>query len=238
MISVIVVDIEGTTSSLAFVRETLFPYSREHLADWIAAHQQSPEVQQALVQARRLAQAPQAGTGELVTRLREWIDRDVKAAPLKTLQGMMWQEAFRSGELSAHLYPDVRPALSDWTVRGARIYSYSSGSVTAQRTWFEHTPEGNLLGYFSGHFDLDSTGPKDAPASYAAIVAAVAVQPGQALFLSDTRAELDAARSAGLHTTGVRRDSAPPVGGGHAEVADFAELAPWGAPARTEGLGG
>ncbi|POA64265.1 acireductone synthase, partial [Pseudomonas sp. DP16D-R1] len=34
----ILTDIEGTTSSIAFVADVLFPYARARLADYVAAH--------------------------------------------------------------------------------------------------------------------------------------------------------------------------------------------------------
>ena len=42
MIRAILTDIEGTTSSLSFVKDVLFPYARVHLAAFVREHAQDP----------------------------------------------------------------------------------------------------------------------------------------------------------------------------------------------------
>src|SRR6201999_2705329 len=119
-----------------------------------------------------------------------WIDQDVKATPLATLQGVIWAEGYASGELTAHVYDDVPPVLGRWTAAGVPVYVYSSGSELAQRLWFRHTQHGDLLGHFAGHFDTVSAGPKREVASYQAIAGKIGVEPTELTFLSDVAAEL------------------------------------------------
>jgi enolase-phosphatase E1 len=220
----VVVDIEGTTSSISHVHDHLFPYSRERLPDWLAEHADRPEVAQALDDTRRLADRPNAGTAELVAVLRAWIDEDRKATPLKTIQGLIWADGYAAGVLRSHVYDDVPPALLEWTGAGLPVFVYSSGSVAAQRQWFTHCPQGDLLSFFSGHFDTANAGPKRETASYRRIADLVGLPGGRLLFLSDVRAELDAASEVGWQVVGVRRDGAPPIGGGHREITSFAEI--------------
>jgi len=40
------IDIEGTTSSTWFVQRTLYPYSRERFAEYLATHRDRPDVDQ------------------------------------------------------------------------------------------------------------------------------------------------------------------------------------------------
>lgn len=223
-VAAVVVDIEGTTSSISHVHDHLFPYSRQRLPDWLAAHAADPTVVAALAETRSLAGRPDADLPELVAILRAWIDEDRKAGPLKTLQGLIWADGYADGSLRSHVYEDVPPALRAWTAAGRRVYVYSSGSVLAQQQWFGHCPRGSLLPYLTGHFDTVNAGPKREAASYRSIAAQIGLPAAGLLFLSDVRAELDAAVAAGWHVVGVRREDAPPIGGGHREVRSFAEL--------------
>jgi len=213
----IVLDIEGTTSSTEFVKTTLFPYSRAHFASYIAAHRDSPELARVLDDVRE-----QSGESDVVTALQRWVDEDAKVTPLKTMQGWIWRDAFTRGELVAHFYPDVVPALERWRAAGIALAVYSSGSVDAQRAWF-----GDVGRFVRANFDTENAGPKREVESYRAIAKARDRDPTELLFLSDARAELDAARAAGWHTIGVRRPGEPASGDGvgdHHEVASFAEI--------------
>src|ERR1700730_13057660 len=162
----VVVDIEGTTSSISHVHDHLFPYSHRHLPDGLAAHATDPQVAEALAQTGILADRPDADLPELVAILRAWIDEDRKASPLKILQGLIWADGYADGSLWSHIYPDVPPAFESWRAAGRRVYVYSSGSVLAQRQWFGHCPQGDLLPYLDGHFDTTNAGPKREAASY------------------------------------------------------------------------
>jgi len=225
VITTVVMDIEGTTSSLSYVRDRLFPLASRRLPGWLAANRGRPEAEAILAETRRLSGQPTAGPDELAATLADWASQDAKVPPLKTAQGLIWQEAFAAGELTAHFYPDVPPSLQAWWRRGLRMYVFSSGSVAAQQEWFGHCPGGSLLGYLSGYFDTRNAGPKQEPGSYRVIAAAIGVPPGELIFLSDVPAELDAAAVAGWHTTLVRRDDAKAQPGRHPEITSFEELA-------------
>ena len=218
----IVLDIEGTTSSTAFVYDTLYPFARTGLAPWVMAHPESPEVEDV----RRLA-----GSGTLddvVATLLAWMDADEKITPLKTIQGWIWEAGFREGELTSHFYPDALAAVRRWHGEGHTLWVFSSGSVRAQQAWFAHSPEGDLRSLISGWFDTETAGPKRSPDSYRTIASATGVAPDGIVFLSDVTAELDAAREAGWQTVGVPRpgDAWYAAGvGDHREVATFDEAA-------------
>lgn len=223
----IVLDIEGTTSSTGFVHETLYPYSRRHFASWIADHRDEPDVQVQLKAVRDLAGELDADDDRIVALLNGWLDGDEKVTPLKALQGWIWADGFASGELTSHFFPDAIPALRRWHAEGHPLYVFSSGSVSAQRAWFGHSPDGDLLPLFSGHFDTENAGPKKMSSSYAKITAKIGVDPDDTVFLSDLVDELDAARIAGWHTVGVRRsgDQYYERGvGDHLAVHGFGEL--------------
>ena len=215
-IRTILTDIEGTTSAIAFVKDTLFPFALAALDGFLDAHGAEPEV------ASIMAEVP--GPDPRAT-LRGWMAEDVKATPLKALQGLIWRAGFEDGRLRGHLWPDVAPCLHAWHAAGLRLAVYSSGSVDAQRLLFRHSLAGNLEPLFGGFFDTRMGHKREAP-SYAAIAAALGDAPGEVLFLSDVAEELDAARTAGLQTCQLVRagDGTLPAGR-HPEAPDFPALA-------------
>ena len=203
----IVTDIEGTTSSLAFVHDVLFPYSCQRLADYVRAHRAdlAPVLQAVRDEAGELALPDDA----CIARLLDWHDADRKIAPLKTLQGLIWEQGYADGDLKGHIYPDATAGLRRWHAMGIALHVYSSGSVAAQKLLFGHTQDGDLTPLFSGYFDTAIGGKKEA-ASYRAIAAALGIAPGDILFLSDVAAELEAAREAGLRVILLARDGLAP----------------------------
>ena len=206
-ISAIVTDVEGTTSSIAFVKDKLFPYARAHLAEFVAARSDEAQVATLLAEARALAGRPDDDVGQTVRLLQGWIDSDKKATPLKTLQGLIWEDGYKRGELVGDVYADAVAGLRRWHEAGIRLYVYSSGSVQAQKLIFGHTPHGDLTPLFSGYFDTRVGGKLEA-ASYHVIAAAIDTGPAEILFLSDNVGELDAARTAGWQTTALDRGEA------------------------------
>jgi len=200
----ILTDIEGTTSSIAFVKDVLFPYSRERLPAFVEAHSDEPEVRRCLRETAREAGQAEGDRYAIVDTLLRWIDEDRKATPLKTLQGMIWKDGYERGAYRAHLYPEVAAKLREWKARGLRLYVYSSGSVQAQKLFFGHSTAGDLAPLFDGFFDTEIGGKRER-GSYLRIAQAVGTPPDRILFLSDIEAELDAARGAGMRTTQICR---------------------------------
>ena len=224
MIETVVLDIEGTTSSTAFVATTLFPYSRERMAAFVADRRDTPEMRSVLAAVRAHMDDPEADEARVVHQLEQWIDADAKITPLKTIQGWIWQDAFARGELVAHFFPDVVPALWRWHDAGLDLVVFSSGSVDAQHAWFGHSPDGDLSPLIAHYFDTENAGPKRDVASYDVIAKALGRDPATIVYLSDTRAELDAARDAGWNTVGVRRPGEPSDAAGvgnHDEITTF-----------------
>ncbi|MFC4728832.1 acireductone synthase [Coralloluteibacterium thermophilus] len=226
----ILTDVEGTTSSIAFVKDVLFPYARQALPAFVRARGKDPEVRRWLDMA-----ATDAGglcsDNVLVEVLQGWIDDDRKHTALKALQGLIWREGYASGAYVAHVYDDAAHKLREWHAAGHPLHVYSSGSVEAQRLFFAHTAAGDLSALFGHHFDT-AIGGKREPASYAAIVETLGVPTETVTFLSDVVEELDAAREAGLETVLVdrREDYPEPREGtathGHHRVESFAEIDP------------
>jgi enolase-phosphatase E1 len=221
MIRAILTDIEGTTSSISFVKDVLFPYARKRLPAFIATHAEDAQVRHWLREAATEAGLVSATQRELIELLQRWVDEDRKATALKALQGMIWDEGYRNGEYRAHVYADVAPQLREWKKQEVDLYVYSSGSVAAQKLFFAHCDAGDLTPLFSGYFDTE-TGPKRAADSYRRIAAAIGRPAGEILFLSDVIEELDAARAAGMRTTLLARAPATcPANPAHPCVTDF-----------------
>lgn len=199
MIKAVLTDIEGTTSSLSFVKEVLFPYSKNKLRDFVQRHSDDPQVK------RILREVQEIEPGDPVETLLRWVDEDRKITPLKELQGLIWEEGYRSGELKGHIYEDAYEKLKEWHGRGIPIYVYSSGSVKAQKLLFGHTEYGDLNYLFSGYFDT-KIGNKKEPESYRRIARELGLKPGEILFLSDNPEEIKAAAKAGMKVVRFARD--------------------------------
>jgi enolase-phosphatase E1 len=181
MTQAILTDIEGTTSSLSFVHDTLFPYARARLPDYVAKH------------------------GGDLSQLLAWMDADAKVTELKDIQGRIWAQGYAAGELTGHVYADAAEALRQWHSDGLKLAVFSSGSVAAQKLIFGHSDQGDLSPLFSGWFDT-TTGPKREAMSYLMIADALGVSPADMLFLSDIAAETDAAKAAGMRAMLIDRE--------------------------------
>ena len=221
-IEAVVTDIEGTTTSISFVHDVLFPYAKRELSGFVHANLQDPNVASHLAATRDLA-----GCGEspdaVVEVLLGWIEEDRKATPLKALQGLIWEAGYRSGELKGHLYEDAHDYLRRWWEAGLKLFVFSSGSVYAQRLLFGHTTHGDLNPWFTGNFDT-TVGSKKEGASYGEILSRIGKPGASVLFLSDVGAELDAAREAGMKTIQVVRDSMTTPAPAHAQVTSFDQI--------------
>jgi enolase-phosphatase E1 len=230
----ILLDIEGTTSSVSFVYDVMFPFVRRELDAYLRSHWGEQALTDACNTLFRDTGHPSPAArssgekdiAEIVkSEVLSLMDSDVKSTGLKQLQGLIWESGFLSGEMNAHVYDDVPPAITAWNQAGLDVRIYSSGSVQAQKLFFGHSIAGNLLPLFKGHYDT-TTGPKKESASYVAIATAFALPPQEILFLSDVPAELDAAKQAGLQTGLVIRpgNAAVKPDHGHPEIRSFAEV--------------
>jgi enolase-phosphatase E1 len=222
MTKAILTDIEGTTSSLSFVKDVLFPYARERMAEFIRQHAQEAAVKKELEEVHRLS-GKNLNEPEVIEQLIRWIDEDRKITPLKSLQGMIWEDGYKKGDFKGHLYEDAVRHLKKWKQAGIRLYVFSSGSVQAQKLLFAHTEYGDLTPLFSGYFDT-TIGNKREADSYRKIAEIIGSPPGDILFLSDIKEELDAARVAGMQVTWLVRDGVPDPNATHRQVRNFEEI--------------
>jgi enolase-phosphatase E1 len=238
-IQAILLDIEGTTTPIDFVFRTLFPFARRKLEQFLLDHGCEPDIREdidALLKQHRDDAAQQFNPprwvddspgAELASAAAygAWlIDRDSKCSALKTLQGKIWQEGYRAGDLRGEVYPDVPLAMARWTRQGKIISIFSSGSVLAQRLLFGSSTAGDLTGFLSAYFDT-TTGPKNAPGSYLRIAETLAIEAPKILFISDVAKELDAARDAGMQTVQCARTEFPErIASAHRVVNSFEEI--------------
>src|SRR5262249_10971590 len=210
LIRVVLLDIEGTTTPIDFTIKTLFPYASARVEGFLLEHAHEPATEEliAALQAQHEADASpglqpptfrasdaEQALASAVAYLLWLINRDSKCTTLKTLQGKIWEQGYARGELRGEVYPDVPRAMRRWKEQGRNIAIYSSGSVLAQQLLFKTTSHGDLTRYISGFFDT-RTGPKAEATSYTKIAASLGEAPGDILFLSDAKKEVDAARSA------------------------------------------
>jgi enolase-phosphatase E1 len=214
-------DVEGTTTSLAFVKDELYPYAWRVLPVFLRRHAPRPEV--AIILGRLAQELRTDDVDSISQALRTWIDEDRKDPDLKELEGIIWQDGYHTGAFRGHLYDDVLPFWKAAKDRGLVLAVYSSGSVQAQRLLLQHSNYGDVAPLIDHHFDT-GVGPKTHVASYERIAIEMALEPGEIRFFSDSVTELDAASAAGFQTCRTLRPGVPPADHGHAEIRDFAEV--------------
>jgi 5-methylthioribose kinase len=206
----LVLDLEGTTSAAGFILGDLYDYARPRLGAWLDDHADDPAIAEARAQVIADASLPaDAATDEVVTVLVGWMADDVKATPLKTIQGQIWAEGFARDEISSHFFDDVIPQLRRWHDAGVTVAVFSSGSVASQVPWFRHSPGGDLTPLVADYFDTVSAGSKKEPSSYDAIRTSLGVDAGDIVFFTDHPDEVSAARAAGWQVVAFSRPGEP-----------------------------
>jgi enolase-phosphatase E1 len=235
-LSAVVLDIEGTTTPVEFVHTVLFPHARARIRSFLVDHAGEEGVGADLERLRQehavevatgpppWSDRPPAARLDGAVAYVHWLmDRDRKSTGLKALQGRIWQAGYLSGDLKGQVYEDVPSALARLAAGGRRLAIFSSGSVLAQRLLFRHSTAGDLSGFIHAYFDT-TTGPKQEADSYIRIAGALGRPAAEVLFVTDTGAEADAARGAGLRTAlcvrGGRLEPGP-----HPIIRSLAELA-------------
>jgi enolase-phosphatase E1 len=217
----ILLDIEGTTTPIAFVHDTLFSFARAHVKDFLTANSNSDALRSDLALLRE-EHAADVSNGQHPPALEsesavesfsayiEWlIERDRKSTGLKSLQGKIWRKGYLDGSLKSQVYSDVAPALARWHAAGFSINIFSSGSVLAQQLLFAHTDAGDLTKFIDNYFDTN-VGKKGEATSYRRITEALNLEANEVVFISDVVSELDAASEAGMRTLLSLRPGNPP----------------------------
>ena len=225
----ILLDIEGTTTPVAFVTDVLFPYARTHLRSHLELYGDAAEYESLITRLRDdrtsvlrggepvppWTDEPRTSRLAAVVAYVEWLmDRDRKSTPLKELQGRIWEDGYRRGELVGEVFPDVRPALERWDKQGLPVNIFSSGSVQAQQLLFRHSSDGDLTKFLRWYFDT-RVGAKAEPDSYRQIAKSVSIPAAAFVFLSDVPNELAAAHTAGMQVRLVNRPGNAPVSANH-----------------------
>lgn len=205
MIKAILLDIEGTTTPIDFVHNTLFPFAKARIAGFVQENIDGLKFELGLLAEEHAADTGYTGelridsANSVADYLKYLIDQDKKSTPLKSIQGMIWQKGYESGDLVSPVFPDVAAAFKRWKEADTAIAIYSSGSILAQRLIFKYSDQGDLTHFIDHYFDTN-TGAKRETESYRKIAGELAFEVNDILFVSDIPAELDAARAAGMQT--------------------------------------
>lgn len=211
---VILLDIEGTTTPIAFVHEVLFPHAKNELETYLTETYETAETQKdvlALIEQAKIdlknkvpgaVLIPDIGfqaiqRNAVIANVLWQMSNDMKSTALKRLQGHIWKAGYKSGLLKGDLFPDVKSSLSQWHQQSIRLCIYSSGSIEAQKLLFGYSKEGDLTPMISQYFDTTS-GDKRSPTSYSTIAEALSCPANRVIFLTDIYAEADAADQAGM----------------------------------------
>lgn len=206
MVRAILTDIEGTTTSLNFVKDELFPYAYERFEDFIRNN--TERLQDVFAEVNGIMHS-ELTLDESIQILKVWFEQDKKFTPLKTIQGMIWEEGYRNRNLRGHLYEDAFNTLRYWYLKRMPVYIYSSGSVAAQKLLFRYSMYGKISHLIAGHFDTN-IGSKLQSQSYSNIAEQLDIPTKDILFLSDNPAEIEAAKQAGMQVQLVDREGKAP----------------------------
>lgn len=209
----ILTDIEGTTSSISFVHETLFPYAYDRMDSFVTNNQSSLS---------EILNTIPGTLAEKIVTLKSWIKEDKKEKALKDIQGLIWEAGYKNGEIKGHVYPEVADCLNQWQKTGIKLGVYSSGSVHAQKLLFKYSSAGDLDKLFSHNFDT-AVGHKRESKSYETILKTININASEVLFLSDIKEELDAAKACEINTIHLDRMNIL-SNTGHTIVKNFSEI--------------
>lgn len=209
----ILTDIEGTTSSISFVHEVLFPYAYDRMDSFVSSNQDSLQ---------DILNTIPGNLSEKISTLKNWIKTDKKEKVLKDIQGLIWEKGYLNGEIKGHVYPEVSDCLKSWLNSGIKLGVYSSGSIKAQKLLFKYSVAGDLDQYFSHNFDTN-VGHKREVTAYENILKEINHKASDVLFLSDIKEELDAAAACGINTFQLDRLNAL-SNTGHQIVKNFTEI--------------
>ncbi len=234
MIRAILLDIEGTTTPIDFVHQTLFPFARRRTAQFVEENFSSltdeikslkTEHKEDYAEEFYVKEFDENAPASIANYLNFLIDEDRKSTALKSVQGKIWQMGYESGELKSTVFADVPRAFDRWRKQGKTIAIYSSGSVLAQKLIFRYSNSGDLTAFIAEYFDTNVGGKKE-PVSYQNIAARLNFPAAEIAFVSDVAAELDAAKAAGLKTILAMREGNAPPGGQttHQSVKSFDEI--------------
>ncbi|KAF5255269.1 hypothetical protein FOXYS1_14266 [Fusarium oxysporum] len=189
-----------------------FPYALEALPKVLDQEWDSPEFakyRDAFPEEYRNSRS------DFEAHVRDLVKRDVKIAYLKSLQGYLWLQGYKSGNIVAPLFPDVEPFFNEATQAGKKIIIYSSGSVPAQKLLFSHTNSGksDMTPLIADYFDTTNAGPKTEVDSYTKIISEHPEHKdvNRWIFLSDNINEVKAAVGAGMRSLPVVRPGNAPL---------------------------
>jgi enolase-phosphatase E1 len=209
-INAILLDIEGTTTPIDFVHQTLFPFAKAKIRDYVRENfavianeimQLEIEHQNETNYAENFDKTSRESVANYLNFL---IESDRKSTPLKSLQGYIWKSGYELGELKSVMFAYVPNAFERWKSQGKTIAIYSSGSVLAQKLIFQYSNYGDLTPFISNYFDTNIGGKREVE-SYQTIADSMKIPAENILFVSDILQELDAAKSANFQTSLVIR---------------------------------
>ncbi|KAI8943479.1 hypothetical protein NX059_001482 [Plenodomus lindquistii] len=209
---VVLLDIEGTISSISFVKDVMYPYALDSLTR-LANDSWTDQNFQNLI--KDFPEETKQDADALISHVQDLTRRDVKAVYLKQLQGHLWTTGFSNGSLKTPLFEDVVPTLEAWKAAGKTLAIFSSGSVQAQLQFFSYVRKGDstvdIKPLFSAHYDTINAGPKLEQGSYEKICTEMGTAASKVTFLTDNVKEAEAATRANVYSIILDRPGNAPL---------------------------
>ncbi|XP_015788967.1 enolase-phosphatase E1-like [Tetranychus urticae] len=227
--SAIILDIEGTTTSVEFVSRVLFPYIRTHLKKYLNECWGQRPLMITIDRLREQIKIEQDGgsrvprilnTGEgeeeeirrsVIANILWQMDEKKNNAALKQLQILVWVYGYEKQHIKGHVFDDVPPALHSWKRElNIKLYLYSTGMIVVQQLLFSCSTHGNLLPLIDDFFDV-LLGSKRDFKSFKKISTKIEEAEDSILFLTDNVKEAKAALQAGCKALLVVRPGNKPL---------------------------
>lgn len=221
--SAVVLDVAGTTTSIEFVKDTLFPFADKNCEEYLKDNFDNEDVKKAL----KLLKEDLPDVAAAVAAFKELSAGGSDNEGLKIIQGLIYKEGYASEKLKAHTFSDVPLAFDTWA-KTMKVAIYSTGSIDSQKLLFAHTTEGDITSHITHYFDQTNIGTKTDKDSYEKIAKELGMKPEEVVFVSDDVKELKAAKDAKLFTVLVKREGNDEVpeddAKEHSVVATFTDL--------------
>ncbi|XP_013397492.2 enolase-phosphatase E1 [Lingula anatina] len=225
-VKVLLLDVEGTTSPISFMKNEVNQYVTENIQEYLTKNWESEELQNVITSLREQAQQDkEAGTEGVVevkaaddpqeeviasiTENLKWQMSQEKATTAACqLQSQILREAFKMEKMKGKLFDDVVPALKEVATDSRQVYLFSTTSMDVQKLLFTYSAQGDNSKCLSGFFD-SKVGAKTEMESYKNIINDIGVKPEETLYVTDMPAEAQAAGKAGIGVFLLNRPENP-----------------------------
>ncbi|XP_071453906.1 enolase-phosphatase E1-like [Hetaerina americana] len=223
-VSHILTETLGTTTSYTFLEDTLRPYVKKNLKEFVLNHWNDEELVEIVKALKTQAELevkegwvgavaiPEDGDGkDTKEAVISYALGQVDGNSIESLSRLIVKDGYSKGHLKGHVFPDVFPAFKKWTEEGKKIYMYSSGLEMSRECLISNSVDGDITKLISGCFESDEY-PRTKCESFRDLCKKVGSPADQVAFLTHNAASASAAHKAGLVVIMLSREGNTYIG--------------------------